>query len=380
MRHTVIIPSHNTLEHLKNTYKSLKKYAPEWVDIIIIDDCSEDGTLSWLESLRDYNVRWIRSEDRCGHTCWYDEGIREANTETVSILHSDMIIGPGYFENMLKHLERGKVVCATRIEPPIHPAGKEKIVRDFGDEADTFKWDAFEDFVNKAIDSQQKDLTTRGIFAPWALYKEDHFAVGGHDQRFAPYGYEDSDIFNRWILAGYEMIQSRDALVYHMTCRGHRWNKGVGIENVDYKETMDRCRREYIRKWGDWIQNDDYQFPIINPKYNRGIILENGDSTLLEALEPWADTIYTDVDYGEYIEREQHRTVTSLWGRIKSLEEPKENDIFIYADGKTLNQQDFIYIQQLAAILKENKPQNGKFKLGNLVIQINRYDEEKILN
>lgn len=379
MRHTVIIPSYNTLEHLKNTYKSLKKYAPD-VKIKIIDDCSEDGTLQWLESLRDYNVEWVRSEDRLGHTCWYDEGMRMADTETVSILHSDMIIGPGYFENMLKHLERGKVVCATRIEPPIHPAGKEKIVRDFGDEADTFKWDAFEDFVNKAIDSQQKDLTTRGIFAPWALYKEDHFAVGGHDQRFAPYGYEDSDVFNRWILAGYEMIQSRDALVYHMTCRGHRWNKGVGIENADYKETMDRCRREYIRKWGDWIQNDDYQFPIINPKYNRGIILENGDSTLLEALEPWADTIYTDVDYGEYIEREQHRTVTSLWGRIKSLEEPKENDIFIYADGKTLNQQDFIYIQQLAAILKENKPQNGKFKLGNLVIQINRYDEEKILN
>ncbi len=35
MRHTVIIPSYNTLEHLKNTYKSLKKYAPDWVDIIL---------------------------------------------------------------------------------------------------------------------------------------------------------------------------------------------------------------------------------------------------------------------------------------------------------------------------------------------------------
>ena len=33
---------------------------------------------------------------------------------------------------MLKHLKPGKVVCATRIEPPIHPAGKEKIVMDFG--------------------------------------------------------------------------------------------------------------------------------------------------------------------------------------------------------------------------------------------------------
>ena len=48
--------------------------------------------------------------------------MRQATNEIVGIMHSDMIIGPNYIENTLKHLERGKVVCATRIEPPIHPA------------------------------------------------------------------------------------------------------------------------------------------------------------------------------------------------------------------------------------------------------------------
>ena len=153
MRHTVIIPSYNTLPHLKNTYESLKRYAPE-VDILVIDDASEDGTWEWLNSLRDNKLQVIIGPKREGHTYWYDEGMRHADTDIVSILHSDMIIGPGYFENMLKHLERGKVVCATRIEPPIHPAGKEKIVRDFGDEAHNFKWNAFENFVNSEKDSQ----------------------------------------------------------------------------------------------------------------------------------------------------------------------------------------------------------------------------------
>ena len=217
MRHTVIVPSYNTLPHLKNTYESLKRYGGE-VDIIIIDDASDDGTAEWLTTLDDERLNRVLSSERKGHTYWYDEGMRMAETDIVSILHSDMIIGPDYFENMLKHLEKGKVVCATRIEPPIHPAGKEKIVRDFGDDAHNFKFDAFEKFViQEKADSMNE--TTRGIFAPWILYKEDHFAIGGHDQRFAPYGYEDSDIFNRWINAGYEMIQSRDSLVYHMTCR-----------------------------------------------------------------------------------------------------------------------------------------------------------------
>ena len=31
-QHTVIIPSYNTLGHLKNTYQSIKKYAPNVVE------------------------------------------------------------------------------------------------------------------------------------------------------------------------------------------------------------------------------------------------------------------------------------------------------------------------------------------------------------
>ncbi len=374
MRHTVIIPSFNTLEHLKNTYKSIKSYGED-VDIIIIDDASDDGTADWLLSLDDERLNRVLSPVRKGHTYWYDEGMKMADTEVVSILHSDMIIGPGYFKNMSKHLKKGTVVCATRIEPPIHPPGKEKIVRDFGDEANNFKWDAFEKFViQEKADSI--DLTTKGIFAPWMLYKEDHLSIGGHDQRFAPYGYEDSDIFNRWILAGYKMVQSRDSLCYHMTCRGHRWNKGVGVENPDYRATMDANAREFLRKWGDWIQNDQYQYPIINPKYNKGIIVKNANPLLINTLEPWCDTLYVDTDFDGYIKKEQPKTIVDLSKRIKSIDSKKVNDIFIYVDGSNFTGTDGKNIQQLAAILEQNKPESGKFKLGNLEIEVIRYYEE----
>ena len=380
MRHTVIIPSYNTLEHLKNTYESIKRYGGD-VNVIIIDDASEDGTAEWLEELKDDSLDFIISEERRGHTYWYDEGMRRAKTGIVSILHSDMIIGPGYFENMLKHLERGKVVCATRIEPPIHPAGKEKIVRDFGDEAESFKWEAFEKFVTNEAE-QEKDVTTKGIFAPWMLYKEDHLSIGGHDQRFAPYGYEDSDIFNRWINNGYEMVQARDSFCYHMTCRGHRWNKGVGIENPDYRATMDKNAREFLRKWGDWIQNDPYQYPIIHPKYNKGVVVYRGKPLLLGTLEPWCDDLYVDMKQGiidSYIEKEQPKTVVDLSKKIHSIDTDVTNDIIIYIDGDKFTATDGQYIQQLSAILEQNKPEAGRFKLGNLEIEIIRY-EEKILN
>ena len=376
-QHTVIIPSYNTLEHTKNTYQSIKKYAPN-VPMIIIDDASEDGTANWLNSLKDDNLTVIADKIRRGHTYWYDEGMRYANTEIVSILHSDMIIGPNYFENMLKHLEKGKIVCATRIEPPIHPAGMEKHTQNFGIEHNEFDWKAFDIFCNNTLITD-KDKTTKGIFAPWILYKEDHLSIGGHDQRFAPYGYEDSDIFNRWIQAGYEMVQSRDALCYHMTCRGHRWNAGVGIENSDYRETMDRCRREFIRKWGDWIQNDKYQMPIIWTKYDRGIIIKNSNPQLIEMLEPWGDNLYVDTPIEnllEYIEKESNRTVTDLYDRIKPYDNEKQNNILIEVDGENFNQQDMIYIQKVAEILDTQKPESGTFKLGNILLTIiqNKHD------
>ena len=371
-QHTVIIPSYNTLGHLKNTYQSIKKYAPN-VPMIIVDDASEDGTDTWLNSLNDDKLTVIIDKERKGHTYWYDEGMRRAKTDIVSILHSDMIIGPNYFENMLKHLEKGKVVCATRIEPPIHPAGLEKHVQNFGMDYHDFVWDAFENFCIETSNND-KDVTTKGIFAPWILYKEDHFKVGGHDQRFAPYGYEDSDIFNKWILGGLEMIQSRDALCYHMTCRGHRWNEGVGIENADYKETMDKGRREFLRKWGEWIQNDSYQYPIINPKYNKGLVIKNCNDQFIEMLEPWFDTLYVDCDYEPYIQKEQKRTVTDLLDRLKPYDNEKQNDIIVKIDTQKFTQQDYVYINQLSAIIQDSG-KIGEFELGNLKISIIRIEE-----
>ena len=371
MNISLIIPSYNTDKHLINTYNSVRKYYKN-VEMVIINDGSTDNTYGWLEALEDKNVIKINSKERKGHTFFYDEGMRQATNEIIGILHSDMVIGPNYLENMLKHLERGKVVCATRIEPPIHPPGLEKIVMDFGMDHNDLKLIEFESFC-KEKQTEFKDTTTKGIFAPWILYKEDHLSIGGHDQTFAPYGYEDSDIFNRWILAGYEMVQSRDAFVYHLTCRGHRWNKGVGIVNDDYESTMNRCRRDFIRKWGDWIKNDEYQHPIINPKYNIGFRVKDCNDQLLASLEPWCSRIYSDADWKSYIEVEQANTKFNLAKRCHSLTGTDKNDyddILVEIDSKTFDRDDFQILQLLAGVIAEGG-EVGEFELGNMKITIN---------
>lgn len=331
-----IIPSYNNLRHLKNSYTSIKKHAPQ-AEVILLDDGSTDDTWNWIQ---EQDCVKYKSEIRVGHTILYDKGIELATNDIVGILHADMIIGPNYVENILKHLKPGKVVCATRVEPPLHPTSNEKIIQNFGVDFDDLNIPLFEEFCLKT-QKEDKDVTTRGMFAPWVIYKKDFQAIGGHDSGFAPFPYEDSDIFQRWILVGYELIQSRDALVYHLTCRGHRWNKEIGINDDEFKIFEERARKHYLRKWGSWVKTDDWGHPVISPVYHKKLVLINETSEIREFLDHWFNG-------GE--------------------------DIIVTLDCSKFEPQDFEYIKQLNDIIKDSG-EIGEFQLGNLYIVINSLNE-----
>ena len=52
-----------------------------------------------------------------------------------------------------------------------------------------------------------EDKLTNGIFT-LDIYKDDFTSIGGHDPLYNSQSKEDSDIFNRFKLFGYEFIQT----------------------------------------------------------------------------------------------------------------------------------------------------------------------------
>jgi glycosyltransferase involved in cell wall biosynthesis len=362
---------------VQNAYASIKKHAPK-AEVILLDDGSTDGTWEWMTQQEGCIL--YRSEERVGHTILYDKGISLATKDIVGIIHADMILGPNYIENLVKHIKPGTVVCGTRIEPPLHPEGKEKIIRDFGMDFDSLNIDAFETFVTDA-QIEFKDQTSKGMFAPWVIYKKDFQAIGGHDPLFAPFPYEDSDIFQRWILAGYNLIQSRDAFVYHLTCRGHRWNDKVGTDDDYFKIVSKRAQRNYLRKWKSWIKNDEFQYPIIPPVYNIAYLVKNCNLALLEAFEPWCDRIYIEDDmqvlYSHYLNQEQQNTSYDLSKRVFNLKNNDpigENNIVIEFDAHLLTQENIRILQQLPEIIK-NSGSVGMFELDIFKLNIQHIDD-----
>jgi glycosyltransferase involved in cell wall biosynthesis len=395
MKISFIIPSRNNLKYLKHAVASIEEHYGNLHDIVLLDDASTDGTWEWIQSLQgEHFVKHInKGPERVGHTVLYDKGVELSKTDIFSILHADMITTKNHVPNSLKHIKPGVVVAATRIEPPLHPPGPEKYVRTFGFEPEEFKREAFLQDV-EVLEQLNKDKYTNGIFAPWMMYKSDFQSIGGHDHLFAPMELEDSDIFNRMFLAGYTLIQSRDAFVYHMTCRGSRFKDGIEIEaeiplpdgtiwykpkdSDEYKALRQLKFREWWRKWGCNVLHDEYLMPIVPPKYNIGFVVENCSLFHLELLEPWCSTIYVENSFNffvfEYIQKEQLITKFNLKERVKFHNNKKENDILVYFDSSKLTAEDFSIIQQLSQIIK-NSGEIGEFELGNLKIKINSLKE-----
>ena len=384
-RITFVIPSRNNLEFLKVAYKSIRNLETQH-EILVLNDASTDGTQEWINSLNDKDLITHHNPgpNRIGIVGMFDKGIEMARTEIIFAFHADMVAAPDLDKHILKHLKKGTVVSATRVEPPLHPDGPEKVIKNFGIEVENFDYNKFCNWTKNEYQPKHNTLVTEGIFAPWCMYKEDFLAVGGHDELFAPQSKEDSDLFNRFILKDYKVLQTWEGLVYHFTSRGSRFNKYVGgaagKNSDEWIYTTTKNMRNFIRKWGTVVKHDSLMKPIILPKYDIGIIINNGNSNILAGLEPWCNTIYIKPNLiKSYVEIEKENTNMDLYERIKSFDNEKNNQILIEVDNNKFTEQDFNYIQQMPEILandnelhKEKLPCN--FELGNLKIRIIKLD------
>jgi glycosyltransferase involved in cell wall biosynthesis len=400
---TFIIPVRNNQKYALQAYKSIRKYHPEEHYIVLLDDASTDKTWEWIQNTKKWDEKVIayqnEEKERVGHTVLYDKGIGLAPTEIISILHSDMVITENYVKNVLKHLNPGVVVSATRIEPPLHPPGPEKFVKDFGMEPDEFaaKQEEFDEFV-KSKEIEYKGITSEGIFAPWAINKSDFIAIGGHDLLFAPMELEDSDIFNRMLLAGYEFIQSRDAFVYHMTCRGSRFKDGIEIEreiplpdgtiwykpkdSQEYLELRTNKFREWWRKWHTDVLHDENMKPIVPGRYETAFVIKNATIGKVIVLEPWCDTLYTDDEMGiieaAYLEDEKSMFDIKSKFKVTKYSTPKES-IVVEFDANKLGESHYNnFIKQLPLVL-DTITEIGTYQFDIFTLTINNLDRKDMI-
>ena len=228
----------NEINHVKLLFSSLEKnLSSKKHEFIVFIDSDNQGTFEWLLTQKEIfpNLKILKNNlPICyGYSRNINEMFEQASNDIVSYLQSDMVICKDYDKIVLKHVKPGIFLCATRVEPPLHPPGPEKITHDFGLDPTKFDLDAFTEFAEQ----NKSDKQTGDFFAPFTLYRKDWIDVGGHNTLFRR-SREDSDVLIRLVLNGVKVVQTWNALAYHFTCTSSRGPAWFDKQNTEAQQRL----------------------------------------------------------------------------------------------------------------------------------------------
>ena len=364
---SLLVGLKNNLDYNKNFYETTRELYPD-VEICFVSYGSTDGTHAWLDSIADNNLKYFYSEEQKTFSDTFNKAAEIATKEYVAYLHNDIVLAPGFIENLEKHVSADNIVAYTTIEPPIF-AGHErpgKLIHDLGTELETFDKHALYEYVD-SIKNKYSNKTEPGITFFMCMPKDRLLEIGGMDNLYNPMFCEDDDLINRWKLLRMNCFTALDAICYHFVSKTSRFSEEYQnkTQQIEFKSN-----RNFIRKWGTR--------DVGSPTYDVAFVLKNADPNLLQMLEPWCNRIWVDIDPTAYISYEQQNTKYDLTKRVHSIDgsAPEDyHDIVVEMDGKTMNDYDLNIIQNLAAIIKNSGEAGYEFKLGNLKINIQHLNE-----
>jgi GT2 family glycosyltransferase len=370
---SLLVGLKNNLEYNKHFYNTTRELYPD-VELCFVSYGSTDGTHEWLETLSDNNLNYFYSTENKTFSDTFNKAAELATKDYVAYLHNDIVLAPGFLENLEKHVAENNVVAYTTIEPPIFADHERpgKIIHDLGVELETFSKDALYEFVN-SIQPKYSDKTEPGITFFMCMPRIKLLNIGGMDNLFNPMFCEDDDLIARWKMLGMNCFTALDAICYHFVSKTSRFSDEYQhrTQQIEAKSI-----KNFIRKWG--TRNLDL------PKYNIAFRVENCSQELLGLLEPWCNRIYSDAEWMKYITLEQPNTKFDLRQRchgLTDLDRYDYDDIVVEINGTRFTQQDYEIIQKLSAIIQDSG-EPGLFELSNLkitIVSIQDYKNELII-
>src|SRR5687767_8994527 len=107
---SVVIPNYNGIHLFPETIPTVKEAlvaSAKPHEIIVVDDCSTDGSITFLSTTYP-DIRIIKNEINSGFSVTANKGIYAALHDKVLLLNSDVKLTPGYFQNQFRYFDDPK--------------------------------------------------------------------------------------------------------------------------------------------------------------------------------------------------------------------------------------------------------------------------------
>lgn len=116
-RVSVVIPVHNGMPHIKQALESALSQDYDDLEILVVENDSDDGTDVWLREIRDPRLKIVRQPSLVPVERNFSDAVAQASGEFVRLLCADDFLKPGavraHVEGFLQHPE-AVLVASTR--------------------------------------------------------------------------------------------------------------------------------------------------------------------------------------------------------------------------------------------------------------------------
>jgi len=102
---SVIMPSYNAAKYIAGAVQSILDQSYGNFELIIVDDCSTDGTTQIVRSFTDSRITVISNEKNSGPAVTMNHGISVSNGNYIAVMHADDIAVADRLANQLSFLD-----------------------------------------------------------------------------------------------------------------------------------------------------------------------------------------------------------------------------------------------------------------------------------
>lgn len=233
---SIVIVVHNLLDRTRRCIESVRRFTAERVEVIVVDNGSNEPTRSYLQSLSEIHI--VENSENRGFPSAVNQGITVARGSQVLVLHNDTVVTEGWLTRMLGLLSSSPDIGL--VGPSSNAAdGFQKVPETHAviEDLDSFarRWAQTHagragetDFLSSFCLLIRRDLIDR---------------IGLFDERFRIGGYEDRDYCVRATQDGYRILIAWDAYVHHAGSETFR------ARGLDPAMVLRDNEQVFVQKW-----------------------------------------------------------------------------------------------------------------------------------
>lgn len=235
MNISVVIPNYNGASLLeKNLSKVIKEvddYESGSKEIIIVDDGSTDESLDILDKFKNANknIRVLSNEKNLGFSSSVNKGVSSSEGDIIILLNTDIIPETGFLKPLIDNFKDDNVFAVGCLDKSVEKGGVVLRGRGLGE------WKRGFLIHRKGEVDKKNTLWVSG--GSGAFRKSIWEKLGGFNELYNPFYYEDIDLSYRALKSGFKVLFEPKSIVVHEHEKGAIKNKysGKEVKTIAYR-------------------------------------------------------------------------------------------------------------------------------------------------